>query len=273
MDKLSKISLIPHAGLCNRMRAIASGIYFAKFYNTPIAVYWNKTHDCYAKFSDLFQYPNIESVCIMENHNPLYMVHGPRTLYVPKYLRNLFFKSSISGYSSNKSGPISANGMFKGNVVIESCCDIDNHYSINEIFIPTREILSKIENLIGSSSINMIGIHIRRTDNANSIASASIEDFMSRMSKEIDDDETTIFYLATDDPNVKNTLRQKFGERIISPDLCLSRSSVKGMKDAVADLYCLSRSKKIIGSYYSSYSEIAAEIGGIELEICKKNNL
>ena len=47
------------------------------------------------------------------------------------------------------------------------------------------------------------------------------------------------------------------------------RNSLEGMKFAVVDLFCLSKTKKIIGSVGSSYSQIAAEIGGIEVEYAK----
>ena len=32
---MKEIAIIPCAGLCNRMRAIASGVYVSKRYNTP----------------------------------------------------------------------------------------------------------------------------------------------------------------------------------------------------------------------------------------------
>ena len=76
------------------------------------------------------------------------------------------------------------------------------------------------------------------------------------------------FFLATDDAEIKRRLLDRFGEdRIITARMELRRDSQEGMKGAVLDLFALSRTEKIIGSYYSSYSEIAAELGGIELII------
>ena len=43
----------------------------------------------------------------------------------------------------------------------------------------------------------------------------------------------------------------------------LSRDSVNGVKDALLDLMCLSKTDKIIGSYFSSFTDIAADINGI----------
>ena len=36
------------------------------------------------------------------------------------------------------------------------------------------------------------------------------------------------------------------------------------MQDALIDLWCLAASRKIIGSYWSSFTDTAADMGGIE---------
>jgi hypothetical protein len=46
---------------------------------------------------------------------------------------------------------------------------------------------------------------------------------------------------------------------------CWIRNLQKGIQDAVVDMYCLAGCQKIIGSYFSSFSEVAAQINGIEL--------
>jgi hypothetical protein len=52
----------------------------------------------------------------------------------------------------------------------------------------------------------------------------------------------------------------------------LSRKSVGGIQDAAIDLWILSRTQKILGSYRSSFSETASEIRGIPLKIIKSNS-
>lgn len=52
--KNNSIAFVPVGGLCNRMRAMASGVYIAKELGFPICVYWNKRRDCYAGFPELF---------------------------------------------------------------------------------------------------------------------------------------------------------------------------------------------------------------------------
>ena len=63
-------------------------------------------------------------------------------------------------------------------------------------------------------------------------------------------------------------LQKEFPGRIFSnSNRMLQRDSQEGMNDAVIDLYCLSYCKKIIGSYWSSFSETAAALYGAELLI------
>ena len=47
------------------------------------------------------------------------------------------------------------------------------------------------------------------------------------------------------------------------------RDSIEGIKGGVAEMFILSRTKKIYGSFLSSYSDMASQISGIPLEILK----
>lgn len=68
---------------------------------------------------------------------------------------------------------------------------------------------------------------------------------------------------------VKESLKSKYPNRIITLMDDTDHNSLEGMKFAMVDLFCLSKTRKIIGSVASSYSQIAAEIGGIEIEYAK----
>jgi hypothetical protein len=64
---------------------------------------------------------------------------------------------------------------------------------------------------------------------------------------------------------VENQIQQQYGDRIITYEKVLDRNQQKGIQDALVDMYCLAGCQKIIGSYFSSFSEVAAQINGIEL--------
>ena len=84
------------------------------------------------------------------------------------------------------------------------------------------------------------------------------------MTKRIDLDHGVRFFLATDCEETEQQMKRLFGERLITRARETSRGSHQGMRDAVVDLFLLARTKNILGSYYSTFSETAASIGGIQ---------
>ena len=94
-----------------------------------------------------------------------------------------------------------------------------------------------------------------------------MEKFEKVIQEHINADETTTFFLASDSEKVKKSLKEKFGSKILTANLELNRDSNEGIKGAVIDMYCLARTKKIYGSYFSTFSQVAAAISGIEEEI------
>ena len=57
---------IPLAGLCNRMRSIASALFVARRLGANTIIYWNKTKVCKCKFRDLFLPPVLSGVKIVD---------------------------------------------------------------------------------------------------------------------------------------------------------------------------------------------------------------
>ena len=111
---------------------------------------------------------------------------------------------------------------------------------------------------------DMVSVHIRRTDQINSIAYSKTENFIDLMKKEIDANPDVKFFLATDDKEEEAMLRKTFPGKIVSNEnRTLRRDSLDGMYDALLDLFCLAACKKIIGSYCSSFTDTAASLGNI----------
>ena len=87
------------------------------------------------------------------------------------------------------------------------------------------------------------------------------------MHREIEQCAETNFYVASDDISCKEELRSIFGERILTIDTVCDRESIAGMKDAVKEMWILSRTCKIYGCFYSSYAVIASQLSDIPLHI------
>ena len=113
-----------------------------------------------------------------------------------------------------------------------------------------------------------IGVHIRRTDNNKSIEAASVDDFINAMENEVNQDRSVQFFVATDDPKVLTRLLTRFGKRIqFHKKRSYSRTNPLAIEDALIDLYALASCRRLIGSYWSSFTDTAMQIGNMETRI------
>ena len=124
------------------------------------------------------------------------------------------------------------------------------------LYVPTAALQKRIDSFTKDFAPRCVGVHIRRTDNAVSMGKSTTEQFIHPESR---------FFLATDDQGEEDLLRREFPEKILSnQSRTIDRNSVEGMHDALLDLYCLAATDKLIGSYWSSFTDIAADMRGIE---------
>jgi hypothetical protein len=97
------------------------------------------------------------------------------------------------------------------------------------------------------------------------------------MDEQLTRDDTTQFFLATDDRDIRKRLRKRYGRRVESyGDVVrgrrrrryrhVHRSSARGMRDALRDLVSLSRTQRIIGSDNSSFTWLASIWGLVPFE-------
>ncbi len=266
---LKEVSIIPKEGLCNRLRAMVSGINIAKRLGARCVIYWNKTRNCNCRFRDLFEEPHFRDVSVVENRSVLHAIGYKRNLHIPTLLQKMHYDNAIYNFNWN-SGESDIFTLIKPTdekLLLVSCHQMYKLDGINRggVLIPIKRLQERMNEVIDGFGGHTVGIHLRGTDNAISRERSPFSAFIDRMDKELDSDLNTKFYLATDEAEYKELLAKRYGARVITSPLVLNRSSLEGMKDALVDLYCLSCTDYIVGSYYSSYSEIAAEIGGIKL--------
>ena len=129
------------------------------------------------------------------------------------------------------------------------------------------QLQQRVDRTVAEAGDDVVGVHIRRTDNERSIAESPTEAFIARMRQESGG---TRFFLATDNEQEKQRIAAAFPHRVITSPRPADRRTLQGMEDAAVEMFTLSRTRLILGSAYSTFSSAAAGIGHIPLEIVKK---
>lgn len=249
------------------MRAISGAYTIARKHNVPLKVCWRNNNECKADFDELFADVKLNGIVIepMALHQIALFKSRWINGWLPQMLRKLKFDREIILFSWKQRDIADSYDFAKGCTYIYSCYSMTEHYPLGEMFVPREDIMSRINTLTAQFSENTIGVHIRRTDHIKAMAACSVDDYESEMERLTTADTNVKFFLATDDAAVKQRLETKFVGRIVTQQTRLSRSDSEGMVGSVVDLWALAATKKIIGSFGSSYSELAAELGGIEM--------
>ena len=238
-------------GLCNRLRTIASTKEFISNnpqYGNKIVVLWGLNEECNCKFEKLFDgIDGIKTINYAHKYSLLFL--GYRFIQYCLTLRK-------RAYIDIKSE--AAITVKKGSIFIRTGFPIGDAGQY-QIFEPKAGIIAKVNQIVGSEG-DMIGVHLRRTDNVKSIMQSPIELFIEKMDAAIESNPNCKFFLATDSPDEEKQLSNRYGDRIIINDKKdLSRNSQEGIQDALVDLVCLSRCRVIYGSYFSSFSIAASQ--------------
>lgn len=260
---MKKVSIIPMGGLCNRMRTIASTIFLARKYNLIPTIYWNNVQGLKANFNDLFNPIPTNLAEVIENRDWIHRVNCTKDYLLRWPLLKIKYPRIYFKYNLYTQGDLLNKEDFSScqSLLFVAYSPMTKFYPLNEIFTPTDEIKKHITDITRQFDSNTVGVHIRRTDNKESINHSPLKAFIKLMEEKLKDNKDTTFYVASDDKATKEELTDLFPNKIITFYDETDRDSLEGMKFAVTDLYCLSNTREIIGSYFSSYSQIAAELG------------
>jgi hypothetical protein len=142
---------------------------------------------------------------------------------------------------------------------------------------PVPSIQEKVERLATNFGPHTVGVHIRRGDHlagsrGSGLRRSSDAAFFARMDAELAAEPRTNFFLATDSAETEERLREQYREAVmVNRDKrfvpSVLRQPKDNQRDAVIDMFALARTRKILGSNYSSFSTMAADIGGIEVQL------
>lgn len=269
------ITVIPKSGLCNRMRAIDSALSLSQATSRELSIVWirNKILNC--KFCDLFK--PIDGITIVESKlRPfLYSNRKIQNFGLPSLARKIMNLTLIDKHQLlelKKDSKVLADYVAKTKhaIIANNKRFYPSKFEYQQ-FVPTDALQLRIEKETEKFNPSTIGVHIRRTDHKQAKEKSPLHLFKKALEDAIGENPLANFYLASDCPETKEHLLGKFGEKVITNNSKAVRDSKEGMQQALVELYALSKTQKVFGSYGSSFSETACQISGIpEVTIVKE---
>jgi hypothetical protein len=235
------------AGFANRLRALVSGICLSEDLGMPLVIHWfPMSPECACRFGSVL---DAESL-------PKTVKVVPEDIFQAKEVNSLEAWTPVFQSWDQKSDLY-----LKSYSIFYTNDNYEKHLRSIKPSSYVKEFLNRRTSMVYWSKT--IGVHIRRGDNKKSIEHSPLESFLIKMREAKD----SFFVVATDDNQVKERIMIEFGDRCVFPATALSRRTEEGMIHGVADFFALTKCTEIWGSYWSSFSDIAAKCGSIPLTI------
>lgn len=274
--KQGSLTFVPTGGLANRMRAIASAYTLTQRIGSRLDIIWFKDWALNAPFQSIFMpvsQLNLREATLKDMF--LYDRARRKNFFFPFIPQFLLFDRRIKEQSIYflMKDKFDFELWAKGHK-----CYMSSYHAItsfpdqlyHKLFRPVKEVTTLVEQFQERFTSHTIGIHIRRTDNSLSVSNSPDQLFIDAVKTEIEENHDTTIFLATDSDEVRKNFIKRFGNRIITTNEQVTRDNLDGIRGGLVDMYTLSKTKRIYGSYSSSFSEMASYIGGNPLIILKK---
>lgn len=264
---------VPSGGLANRMRAVASAYELCKKVDSTLQVLWFQDWALSAPFHSIFEETPLVAIreATILDHL-LYDRARKKNFFLPALPQRILFQRHIKEQDVTplKKQSFDFEAWARDKRCYMSCYQVfgtfpDERYQ--QLFHPVKAVMDVVDGYRSQFNSHTIGLHIRRTDNAESIAKSPTVLFINKVREEIELHDDTKVFLATDSAEVKKEFIAAFDSRIITPKEDACRDSISGIRGGVVDLWTLASTQKIYGSAGSSFSPMAASIGGVPLEI------
>ncbi|MDQ3623175.1 MAG: hypothetical protein M3463_11890 [Verrucomicrobiota bacterium] len=242
--------VIPASGMGNRLRAIASARRLCGLLQARCSVVWD--------WGDIDQFfapiPDVEIVRSRLSTVATRIVHRPMhvdpTRTVDVSVETLEVRSQYVFWGSHES-------------------EIEL-FEIRE-YLPSlsARLQEIVEEFSANHLKNAVGLHLRRTDNKKAIEVSRDALFFSEARALVSVGKK--LFLATDNATTEAAMQKLFGDAIITypKRQALDRRwprpfNQTAAEDDLIDLFLLSRTEYILGSYWSSFSGVAMALNGSE---------
>lgn len=263
-DTRKTLVIFLSGGLCNRLCTLISTQIACKEKKKNLKIVWRKNRYCGCDFKDIFvnDFDVIEAADTFDfddwNRFDHYLSSEHKTMFYVDFWFRPFEKVLMDVEYAKFDMEVPKKYLKKFTQELKSF-----------------KLVDTIEQKIMPVSKNTIGVHIRKSDFLNKSKKLNYNWFEQKMYEEVQKDNQVLFFLATDCNETRNHMIKIFGTKILyypfnfnvdDKNFLQQRSDTVGIQEAVMDLVTLSKTKKIIGSYKSSFSWIAGMWGDVPVE-------
>lgn len=273
----SMIIIEPCAGLGNRLLGLGSAYAVAQQLGRKLVVIWKREVGCNIRADELFDLP-VEVVEISENgykKEPVAQISGNLQKRKWRNAAGRFLECDDVERIRQEGGYEALLHTVEQEPVLYMksfgpVCELDA--SKFSFLRPAKTIQEKGSPLFDRLNEHFVGVHVRRTDHTEAIANSPLSLFTDQMKQEMQADPDVKFFVATDDMTVRRELLASLPEEVLlfPESNVIDRDSREGLEEAWIEMLTLSKCRKILGSYNSTFSLLPSYIGNIPLEIIKR---
>lgn len=279
-------------GLGNRLRALGSCLSFASTTGRVPLIVWEKDAHIQASYGDLFA----TKLAVLDSFSPKWPdMKGGHEWDAAWKQYNFHNYMEMEGGGAVKGEQVldeeDKSIYFKGAYIIEADPALTSWELDNEqlrALTPVPAVADMVAARAAEGLSGMIGVHIRNKTLDKDIDGVSFDDeygveaaatmekwrlasgypsFITEMRSLMAKDPALKFYVATDTAAVIDIMATTFPGKVVStPRECDGRDGAC-VRLALVDILCLSKTKGLLGSNWSSFTEAAQRIGGVEARL------
>ncbi len=272
-----KLFIDAQHGLGNRLRAMASAAAIAEATGRELIVIWQADAHCGCAYDDLFRRGGA-------------VLSEGFAAEAPGFGITLYNYMEVEPGSA-KDAPILLGGL--GDAYLRSAYPLVHPASTWETenralarFVPNEVVMDLVHR---GGPPPALSVHIRMEGGrgAEHLAYESAENwtaeahrdidhwrrrshysyFLARIDQLVAEGRADSIFLATDTPEVQDRLAQRYGARLATLSRPATDRSVVAMAHALADALLLSRAPRLLGSTWSSFTELAARLAQQPIEV------
>jgi len=249
-------------GMCNRLRAVSSGLRLAQFLGRDYECIWDPQANCNFNYQDQFEppFPVFKSghwwrnLVTKANHGLTIKSQG--LLFKGTQFTSRIVKGNVIPGGEDVTLIEAGNWFFHPDDNFFS--SFEQQRALYRLHTPKPFVIADINaiHLDAAAGQRLIGVHIRGTDNTHCREHSPPEVFLPVVDKKLEGGGRIL--LATDDVRAADMFKKRYGKKLtIASPPPVERHTTAGMKGAIKDLYVLARCDAIIGTCGSTYSHAA----------------